>query len=125
MKAALLVFIGGGLGSVLRYLINRQFVNISSSLFPLGTLTVNVLGSFLIGIILGELLKSHVSNASLYLLFATGFCGGFTTFSAFAFENFEMLKSGNTTGFILYSLGSLSLGMLAVFAGIWISKIIA
>lgn len=125
MKAALLVFIGGGLGSVLRYLIGRQFVNVSSSLFPLGTLTVNVLGSFLIGIILGELLKTHSSNASLYLLFATGFCGGFTTFSAFAFENFELLKSGNTSGFLLYSFGSLLLGTLAVFGGIWLSKFFA
>ncbi|MFT7071084.1 fluoride efflux transporter CrcB [Patiriisocius sp. Uisw_017] len=125
MKAALLVFIGGGLGSVLRYLIGRQFVNVSSSLFPLGTLTVNVLGSFLIGIILGELLKNHSSNASLYLLFATGFCGGFTTFSAFAFENFELLKSGNTSGFLLYSFGSLLLGTLAVFGGIWLSKFFA
>ena len=125
MKAELLVFIGGGLGSVLRYLIGRQFVNVSSSLFPLGTLTVNVLGSFLIGIILGELLKTHSSNASLYLLFATGFCGGFTTFSAFAFENFELLKSGNTSGFLLYSFGSLLLGTLAVFGGIWLSKFFA
>lgn len=127
MKALLMVFLGGGLGSTLRYLISK-YLNISSYsnsfAIPLGTFTVNILGSLLLGLILGLAHKydSFSSNALLFL--ATGFCGGFTTFSAFAFENQELLKSGDYLHFAVYTLGTLILGFSAIFAGLYFSKLV-
>lgn len=121
MKQALLVFLGGGIGSYLRYFISKSLNPILSGFF-LGTFLVNVIGCLLIGIILGYALKDAVLSQNYVLLLATGFCGGFTTFSAFSYENLGLLKSGEYLNFFLYTLGSVLLGILAVFAGIWISK---
>ncbi len=121
MKHLLLVFLGGGLGSSLRYLISSYLNN---NTFAYGTLTVNIVGSLLMGFVLGEILKQHSLSTSIVLFLATGFCGGFTTFSAFAFENMEFLKNGDYTQFILYTLGSIALGICAIFVGIWLSKVL-
>ena len=122
-KNLILIFIGGGTGSIARYLIGR-YINKPENLIPYGTLTVNLLGSLIIGLILGIALKSNSSHENLTLALATGFCGGFTTFSAFAFENYIFLKNGDYMSFIIYSLLSLSIGVLAVFAGVYIAKTI-
>ena len=121
MKNVLLVFLGGGLGSSLRYLISKYLNQLENSI-ALGTFTVNILGSLLIGIIMGFALKNDTHSSTLTLLVATGFCGGFTTFSAFALENYQLLKTGDITNFIAYTLGSIALGILAVFIGIWLVK---
>jgi fluoride exporter len=121
MKNILLVFLGGGLGSSLRYLISKYLNQLETSI-ALGTFTVNILGSLLIGIIMGFALKNDTPSSTLTLLVATGFCGGFTTFSAFALENYQLLKTGDATNFIVYSLGSVALGIIAVFTGIWLVK---
>lgn len=123
MKQIVLVFIGGGLGSVCRYTVGRTFNNTPIH-FPFGTLGVNTIGCFLIGLILGYFIKDGEISNSYTVLLATGFCGGFTTFSAFAFENQMFLKNGDFTNFILYSLGSVAFGILAVFFGIFLSKFI-
>ena len=122
-KNLILIFIGGGTGSMTRYLIGR-YLNKPENLIPYSTLTVNLLGSLIIGLILGIALKNNGSHENLTLALATGFCGGFTTFSAFAFENYIFLKSGDYLSFIIYSLLSLSLGVLAVFAGVYIARTI-
>lgn len=121
MKQLFLIFIGGGTGSVARYLIGK-YLNNSSSGIPYGTFTANVLGSLLIGIILGLALKNNTISQNTVALLATGFCGGFTTFSTFAYENHILLKSGDFTHFMIYALGSLILGFLFVFIGIEITK---
>lgn len=121
MKAILMVFLGGGLGSTLRFLISKQF-NLTSQTIPLGTLSVNIIGSLLLGFILGLVVKSTSLSGNSILFLTTGFCGGFTTFSAFAFENMEFLKSGDYSGFAVYTFGSLILGFAAVFAGVYLSK---
>jgi len=121
MKYALLVFIGGGFGSVLRYLIGNLFHNLLCA-FPIGTMTVNIFGSLLIGILFGLGLKNGGLSETQSLLLVTGFCGGFTTFSAFAMENQMFLKSGDYVQFISYTLGSLILGIAAVVLGLIISK---
>lgn len=122
MKQLLLVFLGGGIGSSLRFWISRYLLNNDSSI-PLGTFTVNVLGCLLIGLFLGLALKNNLLSQNMMLLFATGFCGGFTTFSAFAQENYILLKTGDITSFVVYTAGSLILGLIAVLAGVWFSKL--
>jgi len=121
MKQALLVFIGGGFGSALRYVISK-YLNNTESGFPLGTFAVNILGSLLIGIILGLAIKNDTLNSNQTLLLATGFCGGFTTFSAFAFENQQLLKSGDFMSFAVYTIASFAVGFLAVFFGMYLAK---
>ena len=121
MKNILLVFLGGGLGSSLRYLISKYLNQLENNV-ALGTFTVNIVGSLLIGIIMGLALKNDTPSSTLALLVATGFCGGFTTFSAFALENYQFLKTGDITNFIVYTLGSVALGIVAVFIGIWLVK---
>ena len=93
MKSFLLVFLGGGLGSSLRYLVTIV-MNQYSKVLPFGTFTVNILGCLLIGMILGYAQKENTLTSNQILLLATGFCGGFTTFSAFANENLELIKNG-------------------------------
>ena len=121
MKQALLVFIGGGFGSVARYLISKYLNNVESGL-PYGTFLVNILGSLLIGIILGFAIKNDTLSSNQTLFLATGFCGGFTTFSTFAYENHVFLKSGDFSSFTFYTIASFVVGFLAVFAGIYFVK---
>ncbi|TDQ24065.1 fluoride efflux transporter CrcB [Tenacibaculum caenipelagi] len=121
MKQFLLVFIGGGIGSVLRFLIGK-LLNSSQAGIPYGTFTANILGSLLIGIILGFAAKNEALTQNHTLLLATGFCGGFTTFSTFAYENHIFLKSGDFTSFAIYTIASFILGFLAVFAGIYLAN---
>ncbi len=121
MKQVLIIFIGGGAGSVLRYLISKA-TNYPDALIPYGTFFVNIIGSLLIGLILGYTIK-HNTPGNITLLLATGFCGGFTTFSTFAYENFNYLKSGDYMSFGIYSMLSLSLGIIAVLVGLSLSKV--
>ena len=124
MRQLFFVFIGGGLGSVLRYIIGR-YLNHSESGFPLGTFTVNILGSLLIGIIIGLAAKNNMLSQNQTLLLATGFCGGFTTFSTFAYENHVLFKNGDLASFLLYSFGSFILAFIAVFVGLYLSRILS
>ena len=121
IKNLLFVFIGGGLGSSLRFVISKYLNN--ASLIPYGTLLVNILGSLLLGIILGWAIKSNALNNPINLMLGVGFCGGFTTFSTFSFENYSLIKSGDYSSFCIYFFGSMILGILAVLAGIFISKL--
>ena len=117
----ILIFLGGGFGSVLRYGISKYF-NAFDTVIPYGTFLVNVLGSLLIGILLGLSLKSNVLSQDQTLFFAVGFCGGFTTFSTFAFENTKLIESGNYFNLAFYLMGSVILGILAVFLGLYLAK---
>jgi len=121
MKQLLLVFIGGGFGSALRFVIGK-YMNSSETGIPWGTFTANILGSLIIGIILGLAAKNDALSSNQTLLLATGFCGGFTTFSTFAYENHVFLKSGDFTSFALYTIGSFIIAFLAVYAGLFIAK---
>lgn len=123
MKQALLVFVGGGFGSMLRYAFSK-YLNPFFDHFYLGTFTVNTIGCLLIGLLLGISLKGELLNQNQLLLLATGFCGGFTTFSTFAFEKHSLLKSGELFHFSIYTFSSIVLGIVAVAIGMWIAKII-
>jgi CrcB protein len=121
MKQIILVFIGGGFGSALRFLIGK-WLNSSETGIPYGTFAANILGSLLIGIILGLAAKNDSLTQNQTLLLATGFCGGFTTFSTFAYENHVFLKSGDFMTFAIYTIASFIVGFLAVFLGIYLVK---
>ena len=120
MKQVLLVFLGGGVGSALRFLITRLLNNFT--ILPAGTFAVNVLGSLLIGIFLGIGLNKQLLSSNTTLLLTTGFCGGFTTFSAFTYENQVFLRSGDYFNLALYLIGSIVIGIAGVFGGLYISK---
>lgn len=120
MKNLLLVFVGGGLGSVFRFLVSnytQKLWNINA--FPAGTFLVNITGCFLIGILSGYLLK--IDN-SLKFLLITGFCGGYTTFSTFSAENYSMWQNGQYFPLFIYILLSIVIGIMAVALGFSIIK---
>jgi len=121
MKQIILVFIGGGFGSALRFLIGK-WLNSTETGIPYGTFAANILGSLLIGIILGLAAKNDSLTQNQTLLLATGFCGGFTTFSTFAYENHVFLKSGDFMTFAIYTIASFIVGFLAVFLGMYLVK---
>jgi CrcB protein len=121
MKQLALVFIGGGIGSMLRFLI-AKWLNTPTAGIPYGTLLANVLGSLLIGLILGYASKNNSLSAEQTLLLASGFCGGFTTFSTFAYEAHMFLKDGHFLNFAIYTIASFVLGFLAVFLGMHLVK---
>ncbi|WP_298426068.1 fluoride efflux transporter CrcB [uncultured Kordia sp.] len=121
MKQLFLVFIGGGFGSALRFLLGK-YLNSTTTGIPYGTFAANILGSLLIGIILGMAVKNEAISQQHTLLLATGFCGGFTTFSTFAYENHVFLKSGDFMTFFLYTIASFIVGFSAVFLGMYVVK---
>lgn len=120
MKQLLLVFLGGGIGSMLRYLIGKALN--AQNMLPYGTFLANILGCFIIGIILGAASKTNTLSQHQTLFIATGFCGGFTTFSSFVYENQTFLKSGDFANFAIYTIGSFSIGLVMVFAGLYLTK---
>jgi fluoride exporter len=122
IKNLILVAIGGASGSVLRYLVHWIVSKKSLSNFPYQTFFVNIIGCLLIGILVGYLSKYNSENESLKLLLITGFCGGFTTFSAFGLENVYMIQNQNYQLAFIYTTLSLILGILAISLGIFISK---
>ncbi|WP_291870312.1 fluoride efflux transporter CrcB [Maribacter sp.] len=122
MKQFLLVFLGGGLGSVLRYFISKTF-NSHFQNFFLGTFIVNIIGCLIIGFVLGLSYKNNFLTQNQTLLLTTGFCGGFTTFSTFAFEGHSFLKTGDFFYFSTYTLLSITIGIASIGLGLWLSKL--
>ena len=121
LKSFLLVGLGGALGSMSRYGVARMLSGIQAS-FPIATFVVNIIGCFILGLFLGFLEKNQLVKSHLMLFLAVGFCGGFTTFSAFAYENHIFLKAGDFTSFAMYTIASFVVGFLAVFLGMFLVK---
>jgi CrcB protein len=119
LKNYLLVAIGGMTGSLLRYGMSQL---VRSASFPSATLLVNLVGSFAIGIILGCYSTNSSQDESLRLLLATGLCGGFTTFSAFSAENWQLIQNGNYSTALLYIAATLLLGIGATAFGFILTK---
>ena len=120
MKAVLLVGLGGFTGSVLRYLLGALLRStFSTGSFPLGTFSVNILGSILIGVLFA---MSARLNKDFLLMLTTGLCGGFTTFSTFSYENVNLIRGGSWSILGLYMGMSIILGILGVFSGVFIGQ---
>lgn len=122
IKEILFVGIGGAAGSILRYVTTLVTVKYYPASFPLATFIVNVAGCFLVGLLFGVMGQESSGNQNLKLLLITGFCGGFTTFSAFAMENVSLVQSGNTVTAGGYIVASIVFGILAVWIGLAITR---
>jgi CrcB protein len=122
IKSLLLVGLGGGIGSILRYVIQRIMQPQSLSAFPTGTFLINIAGCFLIGLLWGLFNKSENWGDEMKLLVMPGLCGGFTTFSAFTLEGIGLLKENKTGLFLAYIAGSVMFGLLATYIGMRLVK---
>jgi CrcB protein len=122
IRTLTLIAFGGGIGSVFRYLTSVLVQKYYASVFPLTTLITNVLGCFIIGLLMGVFEKNQVVNSDLKWLFITGFCGGYTTFSTFGFENISLFQNNHSAMAFLYIGGSVLLGLFAVWMGLILTK---
>jgi CrcB protein len=114
MKLIFVIGIGSFFGGVFRYLLSLLIQTKTTTNFPLGTLIVNIIGCFFIGIVLGIFEKGQISH-EWKLFLATGFLGGFTTFSAFSSETFVLFREGYVAYALFYVLASVLLGLLATY----------
>ena len=113
---------GGAAGGVCRYLLSLWINSQFKTLFPWSTFVVNFLACFLVGMFYGIASRNENFSSSLVLLLTTGFCGGFSTFSAFAYENMQLIRSGAAVYAFIYSTASILIGVAAVFLGFQIIK---
>ena len=122
MIKLLVIGFGGFLGSILRYVVGKSVDGKISTSFPWGTLTVNVVGSFIIGFVYMLAMRKVGITENWRLFLGAGFCGGFTTFSAFAWENVSLLDQKLIGTSLIYMASSVVIGMLAIVAGGWLSR---
>ena len=111
--------LGAGVGAAARYRLDRAISRRASGALPLGTFTINVLGAFLLGIVVGA-----EPAAGVAALVGTGFCGGFTTFSTFSYEAVRLLQAGDLRPAFTYVAASLAFGMLAAIPGYWLGVVV-
>ena len=122
MNAYILVFLGGGLGAISRHAAGLAVGRIAGASFPWGTLLVNILGSFAMGLLIAWLARRSAGDLDLRLLLATGFLGGFTTFSAFSLDAVTLYERGALTAAAGYVIASVAVSILALFAGLWLAR---
>jgi fluoride exporter len=124
MKLYLIVALGSGIGGFLRYVISDLVYKYTSSLFPYGTLTVNIIGSFLLGFVLFYLDAVKLISAEMRLFLTIGLCGGLTTFSTFSYETVKLIQDSEYLLAGSNILLNIVVTMLAVFLAAFISKLI-
>lgn len=121
----LIIALGGGIGSALRYAVSKFVQDSTNGAFPYHTFAVNIVGCLLIGLFYGLAARGHLGNNATTLLLTTGLCGGFTTFSTFCNENIALLRGDNAFVALVYVASSVFCGLLAVALGYLIIDIIA
>ena len=122
MKELIYIFIGGGIGSIVRYILGRWVNAFHNSNFPFGTLTINIIACFVLGFIIGLADHKQLLSPASRLFWAVGFCGGFSTFSAFSSETLALIQQGQNSTMILYILLSVVVCMTATFGGLLIAE---
>ena len=116
------VFLGGGVGSVLRYLLGLFFGKNINTVFPIATFLINILGSLFLGFVLGLFMAKTNVNTQFKLFLTVGIAGGFTTFSTFTVETFHLFKDGHNYLALIYPIASIILGFAAVLLGFYLSR---
>ncbi len=124
-RSLILVGTGSCIGGISRYLAQQIIQKHYPASIPLGTLCVNISGCLAIGIVYGLAMKANLLSPELRLFLATGFCGGYTTFSSFAYENISLMQEGEFFYTGLYVLLSIVIGFAAVYLGILLIKLIS
>ena len=122
MLNSFMIFLGGGLGSVLRYLTKVLCDKVLPLSYPWGTFSVNIIGSFVLGFLFFHFLNKSEVDTSVKLFFTIGLTGGFTTFSTFSLDIVNLIKNDQLGLCILYILASVLLSVLAIYAGAYVSK---
>ncbi|MBY5552119.1 fluoride efflux transporter CrcB [Rhizobium leguminosarum] len=125
MIQALLVAVGGAIGSLLRYYVGQWALRLMGPAFPWGTLAVNVVGCFVIGVFAELIARKFNASMELRLLLITGFLGGFTTFSAFSLDAISLFERGEAVAGGIYIAASVGLSMAAVIAGLAVMRALA
>jgi CrcB protein len=126
MKSSLLVFVGAGLGGLMRHVLNNTITALAGSHFPFGILAINVIGSTAMGLVAGFLaFRGGEGAADLRLFLATGILGGFTTFSAFSLDAALLIERGETLQASAYVVGSVAFSLLGLFIGLWTMRALA
>ncbi|MFY7811481.1 MAG: fluoride efflux transporter CrcB [Flavobacterium sp.] len=121
MKQFLIVFIGSGLGGLLRFCIGKWFSSWYHNYFPLGTFVINILACLLLGLLLGFANQKNIITPNFQLFFGVGFCGGFSTFSTFSSETISLFQQEQYLTSFLYIFGSVFVSLAAVFGGLYIA----
>jgi fluoride exporter len=124
MQNIFFVFIGGGLGSILRYLLSGAIYRWTNSVFPLGTIAVNTIGCFLIGLMMVGMGGRFIVSPSLRIFLTIGLLGGFTTFSTFSYETIALLKDGEILFSTINIIGSFVACLAATYAGTLAGKLL-
>lgn len=123
MNTILAVAAGGAIGAAGRHLFNQQMFRLFGPNFPWGTFGVNVIGSLVMGLIVGFFALKFEPSAEMRSFIATGMLGGFTTFSAFSLDAANMIDRGQTGIAAFYIGGSVALSLAALFLGLWIARV--
>ena len=122
MKELIYVFIGGGLGSLVRFLLGKWVKAFHNSTFPFGTFTINIIACFALGFIIGLADHKQLLSPASRLFWAVGFCGGFSTFSAFSSESLTLIQQSQNSTMLLYILLTVVVCITATFGGLFIAQ---
>jgi CrcB protein len=122
MKELIYVFIGGGLGSLVRFILGKWVNAFHHSSFPFGTFTINVIACFVLGFMIGLADQKQLLSPATRLFWAVGFCGGFSTFSAFSSETLTLFQQGQNSTMLLYVLLSIVVCVSATFGGLLVAE---